>query len=134
MYSLYVRKIMFKKCQSQPEPGSESESRSQLLITILLLLWEIPNGLVIFIYSFIYLFVFLWLHWVFIAVCGLSLVAAGLHCCPQAFSGCSERGLLFVAVCGLHIAVASARALACGLSSCGSWALEHRLSSSGTRA
>ena len=61
-------------------------------------------------------------------------------------SSCSERGLLFVAVRGLLTEVASfccgARALgaqasvvvACGLSSCGSWALEHRLSSCGARA
>ena len=41
-----------------------------------------------------YLFIYLWLHWVFVAACGL-------------FSSCSERGLLFVAVCELLIAVAS---------------------------
>ena len=70
----------------------------------------------------------------------------GLHCCAQAFSSCGERGLLFVAVHGLLTAVASlvvehglwsARAsvdAACGLSSCGSWALECRVSSCGTRA
>ena len=37
----------------------------------------------------------------------LFLAALGLHCCVQAFSSCSERGLLFVAVPGLLIAVAS---------------------------
>ena len=37
---------------------------------------------------------FFWLHWVFVAACGLSLIAASL-------------GLLFVAVRGLLIAVAS---------------------------
>ena len=68
----------------------------------------------------------------------------GLRCCAWASSSCGERGLLFVAVCGLLIEVASlgARALgaqasvvaACGLSSCGSQALEHRLSSCGTWA
>ena len=76
----------------------------------------------------------------------------------QAFSSCGERGLLFIAVCGLLIAMASccgARALgmwasvvaarglsSCGMkalggvgfSSCGVRALEHRLSSCGTRA
>ena len=35
------------------------------------------------------------------------LAALGLRCCAQAFSSCSERGLLFVAVRGLLIAVAS---------------------------
>ena len=74
------------------------------------------------------------------------LPALGLHCCAWAFSSCGERGLLFVAVRGLLIAVAS---LCCGawvlgmwasvavarrLNSCGSWALEHRLSSCGTQA
>ena len=36
----------------------------------------------------------------------LFLAALGLHCYVQAFSSCSERGLLFIAVCGLLIAVA----------------------------
>ena len=31
----------------------------------------------------------------------------GLHCCAQAFSSCSKRGLLFVVVRGLLIVVAS---------------------------
>ena len=76
----------------------------------------------------------------------LFLVALGLSCCAQAFSSCSERGLLFVVVCGLLIAVASlcCRAWALGvrasvvvagrLSSCGSRALECRLSSCGAQA
>ena len=41
------------------------------------------------------LFIYFWLHWVFIVVPGLSLVAV------------SGGGLLFVAVCGLLTAVAS---------------------------
>ena len=76
----------------------------------------------------------------------LFLAVLGLRCCEWAFSSCGERGLLFVAVRGLLIVVASlccgARALgvqasvvaARGLSSCGSWALERRLSNCGTRA
>ena len=63
-----------------------------------------------------------------------------------AFSSCGEWGLLFVAVCGLLIAVAflccgtqalgtwAAVVVARGLSSCGSWALERRLSSCGAQA
>ena len=35
------------------------------------------------------------------------LAALGLCCCVQAFSSCSEPGLLFVAVHGFLIAVAS---------------------------
>ena len=44
------------------------------------------------------------------------LAALGLGCCAQAFSSCSERGLLFVAVRGLLIAVG-------GFSCCGTRAL-----------
>ena len=63
----------------------------------------------------------------------------------QAFSSCGEQGLLLVAVCGLLITVASrcgaqalgmqaSVAVACGLSSCGSRALECRLNSCGAGA
>ena len=51
----------------------------------------------------------------------LVLAVLGLHCCVQAFSSCSEQGLLFVAVQGLLIVVASccrAQALEHGLSGC----------------
>ena len=76
----------------------------------------------------------------------LFLAVLGLRCCMWAFSSCGEWGLLFIALCGLFIAVVSlccrawalgVRAsvvVACGLSSCGSQALERRLSSCGTRA
>ena len=37
----------------------------------------------------------------------LFLAVLGLNCCMQAFSSCSEQGLLFVVVRGLLIAVAS---------------------------
>ena len=74
------------------------------------------------------------------------MAALGLYCCMQAFSSCSERGLLFVVVSGLLIAVVSlvaeARALgvqasvvvALRLSSCGSWTLERKLGSCGAQA
>ena len=87
-----------------------------------------PNCLFFKINLFIY--VNFWLHWVFVVA--------------RAFSSYGEQGLLFVAVRGLPIGLShcEARALgtqssvvaACGLSSCGSQALEHRLSSCGTRA
>ena len=62
------------------------------------------------------------------------MVVLGLRCCAWAFSSCSERGLLFNAVRGFLIVVASlccrawalgmwaSAVVACGLSSCGSWA------------
>ena len=75
----------------------------------------------------------------------LFLAVLGLRCCVQAFFRCGEWGLLFVAVHRLLIVVAfrcGARALgtqasvvvARGLSSCGLWALEYRLSSCSARA
>ena len=45
-------------------------------------------------YYFLNLFIYFWLHWVFVAVHGLSLVGG-------------EWGLLFIVVCRLLIAVAS---------------------------
>ena len=73
------------------------------------------------------------------------MAVLGLCCCVRAFSSCGERGLLFIAMHRLLIEVASlvaeqgflgARAsvvAARGLSSCGSRALERRLSC-GTQA
>ena len=37
----------------------------------------------------------------------LFLAALGLHCCPWAFSSCSEQGQLLAAVRGLLVAVAA---------------------------
>ena len=51
---------------------------------------------------FIYFYYFIYYYFIY-----LFLAALGLRCCMQAFSSCSERGLLFVAVGGLLIAVAS---------------------------
>ena len=89
--------------------------------------------LALFFFKLINLFIYFWLCRVFAAARGLSLVAA-------------SRGPLFDAVRGLLIVVASlccrawalgTRAsvvVAHGLSSCGSQALERRLSSCGARA
>ena len=74
----------------------------------------------------------------------LFSVALGLHCCMWAFSSCSEWGLLFIAEDSLLILVASCfkarapgvQALVAaghGFSSCGSKALELRLSSCGSQ-
>ena len=87
-------------------------------------------------FIFFYLFIFIYLF----------LAVFGLRCCTQAFSSYGKWGLLFVVVHRLLIAGAS---LCCGtwalgvqasvvgahgLSSCGLWALERRLSSCGARA
>ena len=69
----------------------------------------------------------------------LSLAALGLHCCSRAFSSCGERGATlrcsaWASHCGgfsLFRCTGSRRA---SFSSCGSWALERRLSSCSARA
>ena len=107
------------------------------LIFVLIVQWPMPFYLKIF-FNFYILFIYLF------------LAALSLCCCAQVLSSCGEWGLLFVVVCGLLIAVASccrARApgvwapgmrasvvVAHGLSSCGSRALERRLSSCGAQA
>ena len=50
---------------------------------------------------------YLFFFYKFIYFIYLFLAALGLRCRTQAFSSCSERGLLFAAVHGLLIAVAS---------------------------
>ena len=66
-------------------------------------------------FPYFYLFIYFWLPWAFVA---------------ELFSSCGEvsRGYSLVAVHELLIAVASLGAER-GLSSCGFWTLEHRLSS-----
>ena len=61
------------------------------------------------------------------------MAALGLHCCAQAFSSCSEQGLLTVVVPGFLTGVAS---LAAEHGVLGTWAsavAAHRLSSCGTQ-
>ena len=57
-----------------------------------------------------------------------------LHCCAQAFSGCSEQGLLSsCALWATHSGgLSSCKARALGCTACGSQALEYGLSSCGT--
>ena len=74
---------------------------------------------------YIYKLIYFWLHWVFVAACGLSLVAASWGCSSLRCAGFSLRRLLLLWSTG------SRRA---GFSSCGSWALERRLSTCGARA
>ena len=74
--------------------------------------------MLLFLYKFIYLFILLF------------LAALGLRCCARAFSSCGS-----FSCCGAWAVGARASlAVACGLSSCGSQGLEHRLSSCGAWA
>ena len=74
----------------------------------------------------IYIYIYIFLIYLFLA-------ALGLCSCMRAFSSCSEQGLLFIVVRWLLLlwSTGSRRA---GFSTCGSQALECRLSSCGARA
>ena len=76
-------------------------------------------------YFYFFKFIYFWLHWVFIAACGLSLVVASGGCSSLRCASFSLRGLLLLQSSG------SRRT---GFSSCGSLTLEHRLSSCGAGA
>ena len=88
--------------------------------------WAGPCSTVLFIYYYylFYLFIF-WLCWVLVAVCRLSLVAASGDYSSLRCAGFSLWWPLLLRSTG------SRRA---GFSSCGSQALERRLSSCGARA
>ena len=79
---------------------------------------------VLIIYSFLKKFIYLWLCWVFIAACGLSLVAASGGYSSLRCMGCSLRWLLLLQSTG------SRRV---GFSSCGTWAQQLWLPGSGAQ-
>ena len=91
-------------------------------------------------FLFLKLIIYFWLCWIFVAVRGLSLVAASGSYSSLWWAGFSLRWLLLLrstgsrcagfSSCGMRASVVVAR----GLSSCGSRALGRRLSSCGTRA
>ena len=67
----------------------------------------------------------------------LFLAVLGPRCCAQAFSSCGERAshCCGFSCCGAWALGAQASVVvSCRLSSCGSWAPEHRLSSCGAQA
>ena len=85
-----------------------------------------------FFFKFISLSIYFWLHWVFVAARGLSLVAesGATLCCSARASHCGGFSCCGTRAVGMQASVVVSR----GLSSCGSQALERRLSSCGTRA
>ena len=76
-------------------------------------------------YLLTYLFIYFWLRWVFVAACGLSLVAASGGSSWLQCAGFSLQWLLLLRSTGSRCT---------GFSSCGSQALERRLSSCGAGA
>ena len=99
-----------------------------LWYTWLEIFWREANLFIFYFIVFINLFILFYLF----------LAALGLCCCTRAFSSCGERGLLFVVVRGFSLRwlllLWSTGSRHTGFSSCGSWALERRLSSCGARA
>ena len=98
------------------------------------ILWD-HRGLwmtcLIFFFINLFYFIYFWLRWVFIAACGLSLAvwSRGYPSLRVWDSHCAGFS------CGARALGAQASVVVVlGLSSCGSWALEHRLSSCGTWA
>ena len=87
-----------------------------------------PFIFVFFSFLFSYSFIF-WLRWVFVAASGLSLVAVSGGYSLLQYAGFSLRWFLLLQSRGSrHVgSVAVAR----GLSSCGTWTVECRLSSCG---
>ena len=77
------------------------------------------------------IFIYFWLHWVFVAAHGLSLVAASGGHSSLRCAGFSLRWLQLLWSTGSRCV--GSVVVAHGLSSCGSRALEHRLSSCGAQ-
>ena len=81
--------------------------------------------LLFFLINLFILFIYFWLHWVFVAARGLSLVAASGGCSSLRCAGFLLRWLLLLRITGSRRAgfgSCASRALERRLSSCGSWA------------
>ena len=85
-------------------------------------------------FSFLFLkFIYFWPRWVFVAVRGFSLVVASGGYSLLQCTGFSSWCLLLLRR-AQALGVQASVVVACELSSCGSWALERRLSSCGAQA
>ena len=85
-----------------------------------------------FLINLFILFIYFWLHWVFVAARGLSLVAMSGGYSLVRYAGFLLQWFLLLQSTGSRHAGFSS--LARGLSSCGSRALQCRLRSCGARA
>ena len=90
------------------------------------------NGFIYFFINLLSIYFYFWLHWVFIAACRLSLVAASGG---YSLLWCVGFSLWWLLFCGAWaLGTRASVVVALGLSSCSSQALECRLSSCGTQA
>ena len=92
------------------------------------------SSLYILFYFYFLNFIYVWLRWVFIAACGLSLVASGGYSCSAWASHCGGFSCCGAWTLGTWASVVAARGLSScgtraleltGFSSCGTWALGH---------
>ena len=88
-------------------------------------LFLILNLLFFFFKIYLFYLFYFWLRWGFVAAHGLSLVEASRGYSLLWCTGFSLRWLLLLRSVGSRCA---------GFGSCGSWTLEHRLSSCGAQA
>ena len=89
--------------------------------------WQSDNAILFYLFFFFFfinLFIYFWLHWVFVAARGLSLVAASGGYSSLPWAGFSLWWLLLRSTSSRHA----------GFGSCGLRTLELRLSSCGARA
>ena len=111
---------------SKISPGRSAWATAQTEQLLMLFIFIVFFNFNYFLFFFLrFNFIYFWLHWVFIAVRRLSIVAVNGGYSLLWCTGFSLRWLLLLQSTG------SSRA---GFGSCGSWALECRLSSCGTRA
>ena len=88
------------------------------------------NGVWIPCFFLINLFIYFWLCGVFVAAHGLSLVVGATLCCGARAFHCSGFSCCRARALGVWASVV----VACSFGSCGSRAVEHRLSSCGAWA
>ena len=113
--------LHFRTCLLTAHSHTSTERK---LIGNHLKIWK-PISWIILFFKINILFIYFWLCWVFVAACRLSLVAASGGYSSLRCVGFSLRWLLLLQNMGSRCV---------GFSSCGTRALEHRLSSSGARA
>ena len=118
---LFNWSVSSSKCLSEPSLNFQSPLLRPLSVFTLVSLWSF----FFFLINLFILFIYFWLRWVFVAVRGLSLVAASAGCALLRCASFSWRWLLLLRSTGSSCV---------GFNSCGSQALERRLGSCGAQA
>ena len=130
-YQLLGKLVLSMLPPTPPQLGYEGHSRHFIIISVCVCVYiYIYICVYIYIYIFFFfkhgrtffinLFIYFWLRWVFIAVHGLSLLAASGGYSSLQCVGFSLRWLLLLRSMGSRCATPQALLVAHGLSSCGS--------------